>query len=162
MIRALAIACMTGLTLAGCSGSNDEVQADTATPTPVLTGCSTSQVETRVRSFARSLRQADLDALDVVWGDRFKWFTVGVQRRSGEVDYLVDARTPDEALDAIEEVNGIPVRMRDVQFNGTYRGAADFQYSGRWGSSRKQEGKGNMLCESPQIRVWSMAVRAQR
>jgi hypothetical protein len=103
-----------------------------------------------------------VSALEEIWGNRFKWFTVGKQRRSGNVRPLIDARTTSEAIDAVRRMDGIPIRILEVQLNGKYRGAADFQYEGSWGSSRKQIGKGNLLCDSAQIRVWSMVVQAPK
>jgi hypothetical protein len=163
IVRVALAAVAAAFVLNGCSSDGGQARASTAAATPsagVTTGCSAGDVEWRVRTFSRSLRDANLGYLDKVWGDRFKWFTVGVERRNGKVDQLIDARTPQAALDAVKRADGLPVRMQVVQFNGRYRGAADFQYDGRWGA-RKQSGKGNMLCGSPEIRVWSMVVRTR-
>lgn len=145
-----------GPVLLGCGGEQESQAA--ATADEPRAGCGKRTTVARVEDFADALRTADLAALKVYWGDRFKWFSVTIgSRSSGTRDHFV-AYKPKNALRYIREQNGLPMRLTDVKptdKSSRSRGAA---VEGRWGARRKIFGKTDLICSSPQVRVWSMGV----
>ena len=153
----LALIAAACLAVAASGGESGEAQAEAGAGAPVVTGCTSSQVEERAQQFARAIREADLDALDVFWGDRFKWFSVTIGRSKGKWDHFV-AYSPRKALRYIREQDGLPIRLTEFDVTEKYRGSRGVGYEGGWGSTKILLGKGDLICGSPEVRVWSMGV----
>jgi len=155
--RALGTAVVALLLWSGC-GSGDGRTTASAAPPPA--GCSKSEVEARVQAFAAALREPDLAQLRAIWAEpRFKWFSV-FRRESGRTKWKFAAFKKAKALRWVEQQGGVPIRITEVR-GGTSapkaQGHSGFSYEGRWHGHRFQ-GKGDMLCQTPEIRVWSAAI----
>lgn len=143
-----------------CGG--DGVSTPTAHPQPseAGAGCSKADVRERVRAFVEALRVPLPSQLREVWGDRMKWFSVTKTRDDRRVWHFV-AYQRRKAMRWVEEQGGLPIELRSVG-GGIDRpqeqGHIGFRYTGRW-HDKWVIGKGDMLCGSSQIRVWSMAIR---
>jgi hypothetical protein len=146
--------------LIACDSHQGTEASVSGVTTEPITGCSERRSVARVHDFAEALRTADLDALKVYWGSRFKWFSVTIVRRDGAKNNFA-AFSPEKALRYAREKDGLPLRLKAVQTGDRYQGSRGVGYQGRWGSGNVV-GKGDLLCSSPQIRVWSMAVHARR
>lgn len=129
------------------------------------TGCSKDEVEARVLAFAAALREPNVPILREAWGPRMKWFSVTKTRgpNGNKKDWHFVAYRRRKAVRWVRARGGLPIELSTVKREGG--GAEDarhtgFQYEGRWGD-RYVVGKGDMLCDSTEIRVWSMAIRSQ-
>lgn len=125
-------------------------------------GCTKAQVRDRVQAFVAALREPKPARLRAAWGDRFKWFSA--TRAKGEKrKWHFVAYKPGKALRWVKRRGGLPVRISKIGGGAKRpktRGHEGFQYEGRWGR-KSVIGKGDMLCGSPEIRVWSMAINSR-
>lgn len=156
--KALSIAVILGaIALFVARDGGTDTQASAGTAAEPRAGCTERQATERVQDFSEALRTADLDALKIYWGDRFKWFSVGTVHSDHTKENFL-ARSPREALRYISEQDGLPMRLTKIDVNAKYKGSRGMGYEGRWGSRRIIIGKADLICSSPEIRVWSMAV----
>lgn len=135
-----------------------------ASPSPsATTGCTESEVIDRVQAFAEALQEPSSPDLRRAWGDRMEWFSVTKTRgpRGEERVWHFVARKRGKARRWVRKRGGLPLDITEVRGGSgkpKHHGHEGFQYEGRW-RSKWIVGKGDMLCGSPQIRVWSMAIR---
>ena len=97
---AIAIALLIGVgALLIAWDGEQETQAATAAPAAVepQAGCTRKQAIERVKDFGDVLRTADLGALEVYWGGRFKWFSVTIGHSNNPQDHSI-AFSPRKAL----------------------------------------------------------------
>ena len=60
----------------------------------------------------------------------------------------------------VKQQSGLPIQITEVKGGNSgpkNEGHSGFSYEGRW-RGRHFQGKGDMLCRTPEIRVWSAAI----
>jgi hypothetical protein len=160
-VLAVATALAVAVLVVAGDGGNDG-SANASPSRAASTGCTKGEVVDRVQAFAEDLREASTPGLRRAWGDRMEWFSVTKTRGPNgdkKVWHFVAYKRV-KALRWVEDREGLPLRISSVNVTDKERGHVGFAYEGRW-ASEWVVGKADMLCGSPQIRVWSMAIRDQ-
>jgi hypothetical protein len=160
-VLTVATAVAVAVLVVGDDGGSDG-SADASPSRAAATGCTKSNVVDRVQAFAEDLREPSTSGLRRTWGDRMEWFSVTKTRGLNgdkKVWHFVAYKRV-KALRWVEDREGLPLTISAVDVIDKERKHRGFSYEGRW-ASKWVVGKGDMLCGSPQIRVWSMAIRDQ-
>lgn len=161
-IRSLLVTSAVGVAMlvSGCGGSNGT--ADASPAQAAVSGCTKAEVRDRVQAFVAALRKPKPAQLRAAWGDRFKWFSA-TRAKGRKKKWHFVAYKRGKALRWVKVRGGLPLRINKIgggAKNPKTRGHEGFRYEGRWGR-KAVIGKGDMLCGSPEIRVWSMAINSR-
>lgn len=159
-VLAVATALVVALLVMG--NGDDDDSADASPSAVATTGCTKGEVIDRVQAFVQDLREPSTPDLRRTWGNRMEWFSVTKTRgpNGDKRDWHFVAYKRFKALRWVEDRGGLPLTISAVNLTDKQRGHVGFAYEGRW-ASKWVVGKADMLCGSPQIRVWSMAIRDQ-
>lgn len=97
-----------------------------------------------------------------------EWFSITKTKDAegetrGERVWHFVAYRRSKGLRWVKRRDGLPIEITEINGGSRKdgkRGHAVFNYKGVWNDTDLIRGKGDMLCSSPQIRVWSMAIVA--
>ncbi len=177
---ALGLLCliMGGCSIGGASDEGESIAVTDQEPVRIAVtrddralppSCRPRQVASRLVRFGRALESADEEELEQLWGPGFKWFSIGREDPSGKMkdgDHFL-GRTQEEALGYVRD-HTVPMAFESIQLARGRPGSengVDVVYQGSWepesGPDAGFIGKGYLLCGSPTIKVWSMAVKPE-